>query len=142
MLHYNSLTIISRYFYTNLLLFPLTLYRTKMNKCFAARARDSTMKLIYGRTFQFLIDTMNGNSLQSSNCNNTIRINLLDIPGYGEYHTILLHIVTYALVFHGYFSECFDIGKNCFEQICINFVNEKMRQFCTKTLITDEINWY
>lgn len=112
-----------------------------MDKCLAARARDSTMKLIYGQIFQFLIDTMNG---QKSSQSSILRsINLLDIPGFGEYHTIQYYYKFSTLfTIHYVYSECFETGKNSFEQICINFVNEKMRQFCTKTLITDEINWY
>lgn len=38
--------------------------------------------------------------------------------------------------------ECFEIGKNLFEQLCINFVNEKVREFCTNRLIEEEMNWY
>lgn len=38
------------------------------------------------------------------------------------------------------FSECFP--KNSFEQICINFVNEKIRQFSTNRLIKEEMDWY
>lgn len=34
------------------------------------------------------------------------------------------------------------MGKNSFEQICINFVNEKVRQFTTNRLIIEEIDWY
>lgn len=34
------------------------------------------------------------------------------------------------------------MGKNSFEQIRMNFVNEKIRQFSKKRLIKDEVNWY
>lgn len=34
------------------------------------------------------------------------------------------------------------MGKNSFEQICINYLNEKLRQFATKCLIKDELDWY
>lgn len=34
------------------------------------------------------------------------------------------------------------MGRNSFEQLCINFVNEKVYQFCTRRLIKDELDWY
>lgn len=37
-------------------------------------------------------------------------------------------------------SEC--LRQNCFEQICINFVNEKIRKFSTNRLIKEEVDWY
>lgn len=40
------------------------------------------------------------------------------------------------------FSEHFEIGNNSFEQLCINFLNEKIREFSTERLITAELEWY
>lgn len=37
-------------------------------------------------------------------------------------------------------SECFP--KNSLEQICINFTNEKIRQFSTNRLIKEELDFY
>lgn len=34
------------------------------------------------------------------------------------------------------------MGINSFEQICINFVNERIREFCTHRLIREEADWY
>lgn len=52
----------------------------------------------------------------------------------------------FYFIFHNHciaiISECFDIGQNSFEQLCINFINEKVRKFATNRLIADEILWY
>lgn len=44
--------------------------------------------------------------------------------------------------FHQTFLEHFEIGSNSFEQLCINFLNEKIREFTTNRLITEELDWY
>lgn len=40
------------------------------------------------------------------------------------------------------FLEHFEMGNNSFEQLCINFLNEKIREFSTNRLITEELDWY
>lgn len=39
-------------------------------------------------------------------------------------------------------TECFNSLRNRFEQLCINYSNEKIQNFCTQRLIRDEQNWY
>lgn len=39
-------------------------------------------------------------------------------------------------------SECHPLGRNSFEQLCINFINEKIQQFCLRRLIKQELEWY
>lgn len=34
------------------------------------------------------------------------------------------------------------MGENSFEQLCINFLNEKLREFTTKRLIKEEMEYY
>lgn len=38
--------------------------------------------------------------------------------------------------------ECDAMGQNSFEQLCINYINEKIQQFCIRRLIKDELEWY
>lgn len=59
-------------------------YSTIRNDKFSsARTRDSTIKLIYGGLFQFLVDELNRNKNPIGK--NLIRqcIQILDIPGFG-----------------------------------------------------------
>lgn len=37
-------------------------------------------------------------------------------------------------------TECFE--ENQFEQLCINYTNEKIQNFCTQRLIRDEQEFY
>lgn len=40
------------------------------------------------------------------------------------------------------FTECFNPPMNRFEQLCINFANEKIQKFSTHRLIFEEQEWY
>lgn len=40
------------------------------------------------------------------------------------------------------FAECHVNGENSFEQICINYINETIQQFCIRKLIKEELEWY
>lgn len=69
----------------------------------AQDSRDALSKSIYGQLFDWLVERING-SLTSSNANPWAFIGLLDIFGF----------------------EIFQ--NNSFEQLCINFTNEKLQQ--------------
>uniref|UniRef100_A0A0D9XJC5 Myosin motor domain-containing protein n=1 Tax=Leersia perrieri TaxID=77586 RepID=A0A0D9XJC5_9ORYZ len=89
----------------------------------AAISRDALAKTVYAQLFDWLVDNINksiGQDMESS-----AQIGVLDIYGF----------------------ECFKY--NSFEQLCINFANEKLQQHFNKHVFkmeqeeykTEEINW-
>ncbi|XP_055307272.1 myosin heavy chain 95F-like [Sitodiplosis mosellana] len=88
-----------------------------LNSCNAMRTRDSMVKSIYKSLFQFLIGKMNRTNSESVSSK---YIAILDIAGF----------------------ECQTMGQNCFEQICINYINETVQQFCIRKQIIEELEWY
>ena len=85
----------------------------KLDQCDAQR--DATTKTIYGQLFLYLVAGVN-KTLFNGNGNCTI--GLLDIFGF----------------------EIFKI--NSFEQLCINFANEKLQFFFNSVIFTEEMNAY
>ncbi len=78
----------------------------------AAMARDSLVKIMYARLFTYLVKRINAT---------------VHAPGKTAHHIGLLDV---------YGFEFFEV--NSFEQLCINFANEKLQQFFLSTVFQGE----
>lgn len=107
----------------------------------ASKARNTVAKLLYSRLFRFIVSCINQIFIRDSRLDQNASVQILDIAGFGllflsswyEFHLVI------ELFSH---TECFGTSGNRFEQICINYANEKIQNFCTQRLICDELNWY
>ncbi|XP_043385397.1 unconventional myosin-Ih isoform X4 [Chelonia mydas] len=88
-----------------------------LNVDLAFCARDAAAKAIYGRTFTWLVNKING-SLANKDLTRKTVIGLLDIYGF----------------------EVFD--TNSFEQFCINYCNEKLQQLLIEMTLKAEQEEY
>lgn len=79
------------------------------------------MRVLYGNIFEFIVEKMNGMySSDEENKEENLKIIIMDIAGF----------------------ECLEKSTNAFEQLCINYTNEKLQQFFTQRLIVEEQIWY
>jgi len=92
-----------------------TTYNVPLNKVQAQAGRDAVAKVIYDRLFDWLVSRVN-RALQKSS--GGLCIGVLDIYGF----------------------EVFD--KNGFEQLCINYVNEKLQQIFIEFVLKQEQEQY
>eukprot|EP00002_Diphylleia_rotans_P018356 TRINITY_DN3556_c0_g6_i1.p1 TRINITY_DN3556_c0_g6~~TRINITY_DN3556_c0_g6_i1.p1 ORF type:complete len:1192 (-),score=267.72 TRINITY_DN3556_c0_g6_i1:190-3765(-) len=83
-------------------------YSSPNNVQLASSTRDALAKFLYGRLFDWLVDRINRTTRREEN--KTGFIGILDIFGF----------------------ECFE--KNSFEQLCINYANEKLQQQYTQDI--------
>lgn len=90
---------------------------TPLNMEMALYAKDALAKAVYDRLFSWLVDNIN-KSLQSSTERNNNIMGILDIYGF----------------------EVFE--KNSFEQLCINFCNEKLQQLFIELTLKSEQEEY
>lgn len=90
-----------------------SVYEVPLNKTQAAAVRDALAKAIYSNLFDWIVDRVNVSMATRGEISQTIGI--LDIYGFEIFET------------------------NSFEQICINYVNEKLQQiFIQLTLRTEQ----
>ncbi|XP_053136397.1 unconventional myosin-Ih isoform X2 [Hemicordylus capensis] len=88
-----------------------------LNVDLAFYARDAVAKAIYGRTFTWLVNKING-SLANKDLTKKMVIGLLDIYGFEVFET------------------------NSFEQFCINYCNEKLQQLLLEMTLKAEQEEY
>ncbi|XP_031631814.1 unconventional myosin-VI-like [Contarinia nasturtii] len=84
----------------------------------ANKAKNSLVKILYEHVFQEVMFLVNKTLSSDTQSYTKMQINMLDIAGF----------------------ESFE--KNYFEQMCINYVNERVQQMFVKLMIKDEEEWY
>lgn len=94
-----------------------TVYHVPLNAVQANAARNALAQSIYGRLFDWIIDRTN-RALQCHHAQTVVKsVGILDIYGF----------------------EIFD--QNHFEQLCVNYVNEKLQQiFVQLTLKSEQVS--
>ena len=79
----------------------------------AVQRRDALAKTLYSLLFDYVLNQCNialGMNIKDSNRKNNLSLSILDIFGFENQQ------------------------KNCFEQFCINFANEKLQHYCSTTI--------
>lgn len=111
------------------------LYSLPLSKFAAEKVRDTFVKTVYSNLFRQIVFYIN--KADPSNLSSPF-IGILDIPGFGG-HNILPYGSKYKNISPILLDiECFDNVTNSYEQLCINYTNEKLQQFCIYRLIKNE----
>lgn len=110
----------------------------------ACKARDTLAKNLYAYLFQSIVSYINQAFTYDHQNNQSASITLIDIAGFGKRILQLRYSLIDISYIWLYFSslECFNTSSNRFEQLCINYTNEKIQNYCTQHLIHDEQIWY
>lgn len=111
----------------------------RLSKQAAVKGRDSLARGIYLYVLQHIIDIFNGNVKYSSSY-----IGILDIAGFGKKirKQKLKMKINESSVCCRYISERLEDGRNCFEQFCINYENERFQQLFVQKMLKIEEDWY
>lgn len=116
----------------------------------AKKVKNSLCQFLYEHVFRNVIHLINksqdknmfGDDLENSTLSH---ISLLDIAGFGNFATFFTaeiaceYLIILFYAFH--LLESFN-RNNHFEQLCINFINEKIQQMFVKIMIKNEEQWY
>lgn len=110
-----------------------------MNIYAAKRARDSLTKSFYDHLFRQIVAHINSTSaIDHSN----YFIGIFDIAGFGEYENCVK--VKFKII-NIYFIVYLESRSNCpntFDQLCINYVNERLQQVFIRHILVHEKEWY
>lgn len=130
----------------NFCLFPANIYlfsatfRMPINKLGASKNQDTLAKVLYAHVFKFIVSGVNQAFIFNSKSQSKLNIQMHDIPGFGTYKFEITY--SFLNVKELSFTECLRTSKNQFEQLCINYTNEKIQNFSTNLLIRHEQDWY
>lgn len=103
----------------------------------AERSRDALAKTLYNCLFNEVINIIHRKFEAESY---SYSIGVLDMAGFGITKCSLTLMPTPSLYLIIVFSESF--ATNSFEQLCINYSNEKMQQLFNVTVLTNEQELY
>lgn len=91
---------------------------------------------LYEQLFEQIVTHINAQLSFASNYS----IGILDIAGFGKCKNLFNYFYLLYILF--FFSEYLTEGYNTFDQLCINYTNERMQNFFIKIMLAKEKEWY
>lgn len=116
----------------------------RLDELRANKVRNSLCQSLYENVFRHIVDLANKNVVDTSpkTFSTLLHINLLDIAGFGNFLTFnKKYLPQHSQYYFLQLLESFN-RNNHFEQLCINFVNEKIQQMFVKMMLKKEEEWY